>query len=227
MIQLRFAEIRPPESDVLRRLGVPGNVVPAPRVRDLLERAASMTEEMAEGRGALRRVEAHAFERVHEGEGRNAPESPLLSIVPRAGSLALFVATIGPRIEEQVARLMPGDAAIATILDAFASSAVSRAVDALAVRFADGCGVGEWRVLPYSPGYCGWHLSGQRALFAAMGAETAGVSLSASCLMTPVKSVSGVLVAGVPSAHRFRPDYPFCEECETHECIPRMASVRR
>jgi hypothetical protein len=43
--------------------------------------------------------------------------------------------------------------------------------------------------------------------------------------MTPVKSVSGVLVSAPAEAHRFRPDFPFCRACRRRECGRRMASV--
>lgn len=52
-----------------------------------------------------------------------------------------------------------------------------------------------------------------------------GVTLAASCLMNPLKSVSGVLVAGPARVHRFRPTFPFCDACATHACRVRMASV--
>ena len=51
------------------------------------------------------------------------------------------------------------------------------------------------------------------------------MTLNDSCLMSPIKTVSGVLVAGPGDAHRFRPDFPFCHDCRTHECGRRMASV--
>jgi hypothetical protein len=40
--------------------------------------------------------------------------------------------------------------------------------------------------------------------------------------MTPLKSVSGVLVAGDKEIHRFKPKYPFCKVCQTHSCLQRM-----
>jgi hypothetical protein len=83
------------------------------------------------------------------------------------------------------------------------------------------------RVLTYSPGYCGWHVSGQRALFRVLRPEEIGVTLNESCLMQPLKSVSGVMVAGAAAVHRFRPTYDFCDACATHECRTRMASVLR
>ena len=63
------------------------------------------------------------------------------------------------------------------------------------------------------------------ALGAGLPAGEIGVTLNDSCLMSPLKSVSGVLVAGLGEAHRFRPDFPFCDDCRTHECGRRMASV--
>ena len=51
------------------------------------------------------------------------------------------------------------------------------------------------------------------------------MTLNDSCLMTPIKSVSGVLVCGPGEIHRFRPDFDFCEDCKTQACGARMASV--
>ena len=73
-------------------------------------------------------------------------------------------------------------------------------------------------VLAYSPGHRGWHVSGQRALFAALSPEEIGITLNSSCLMQPLKSVSGVLVAGHPDVHDFDDDFPFCSECSTRDC---------
>jgi hypothetical protein len=62
-------------------------------------------------------------------------------------------------------------------------------------------------------------------LFARLRPEEIGVTLGESCLMSPVKSVSGVLVAAPGEGHRFRPDLPACDACRRPECGKRMASV--
>ncbi len=225
LIRFSFEDVRPSPDDVLRRLGVPADVEPSVALRDLMAEAAFRTADAVDARGVILPIDVEGFAKIHRGEGENAPEGPLDRIYPRARRLALFVATIGERLEKEIAaKFRDGDPALACVLDAHASSAMNAAVDALASRFATP-GDGE-RVLPYSPGYCGWSLTGQRALFAAVDAGEIGVTLTPSCLMAPIKSVSGVLVAGDAATHRFRPDFPFCEECESHDCIPRMASVR-
>jgi hypothetical protein len=79
--------------------------------------------------------------------------------------------------------------------------------------------------LSYSPGYCGWHITGQRKLLAFLKPEQIGISLNKSCLMTPIKSVSGVLVAGAPEIHEFDNDFDFCFDCTSWECRTRIASL--
>jgi hypothetical protein len=80
--------------------------------------------------------------------------------------------------------------------------------------------------LRYSPGYCGWDITGQRQLFQALRPEEIGITLRESCLMEPLKSISGVLVAARPEDHRFDNTYPFCSACTTKTCRSRTAEMR-
>ena len=151
-------------------------------------------------------------------------------VYPRAEGLALFVATLGEAVPARIRHLFDEEElAVAYMLDAVASAGADLLADRLAERYRRRARrSGGWRdarVLPYSPGYCGWPTRGQRPLFDALRPGEIGVTLNDSCLMSPLKSVSGVLVAGPGEAHRFRPDFPFCDDCRTHECGPRMASV--
>ena len=80
-------------------------------------------------------------------------------------------------------------------------------------------------VLGYSPGYCGWHISGQRKLFDYLRPDAIGISLNTSCMMNPLKSVSGVLVTAEPDAHRFKPRFSYCPECKDRSCVERMQQL--
>ena len=82
-----------------------------------------------------------------------------------------------------------------------------------------------WRSRRYSPGYCGWHITAQRKLFAALQPAAIGVSLNASCLMEPLKSVSGVILAGPPAIHEFEAGFPFCRQCRDRSCGARLADA--
>jgi hypothetical protein len=228
---VRFAahEARPEVREVLRAQDLPEEDALAPRIRGLLDQAMSAYVALAEPRALVEELEAERFAAVLAPLG--IPDDALVvgRVYPRAEGLALFVATLGQAVSARIRHLFDEDAlAEGYMLDAVASAGADLLADRLAERYREtlaGRGMVEPRVLPYSPGYCGWPTRGQRPLFDALRPGEIGVTLNDSCLMSPLKSVSGVLLAGPGEAHRFRPDFPFCDDCRTHECGPRMASV--
>ncbi|HEY6867970.1 MAG TPA: vitamin B12 dependent-methionine synthase activation domain-containing protein [Candidatus Eisenbacteria bacterium] len=228
-IEWTAAETAPAGAEALRLQGLPADLPPSPRTAGLLERAQAEYLRLAAPRGLFAEIEREAFTRVYDGAGRNAPHGPLEVIAPRAERLALFVATVGSDLTTAIRGLFDrNDAPLAVMLDAVASAAADRLAERIAARFlarAGADGAGHLRVLAYSPGYCGWHVTGQRALFERLEPEEIGVSLNPSCLMDPLKSVSGVLVAGAGVIHRFAPEWPFCDDCADRPCRARIASV--
>ncbi len=232
VLRFAFDDVRPADSEVLARIGMPANAPVTAALRSLMDEALTTIRGSAEPRGVYQLLSKDDFATIYRGEGRNAPESPLDLIAPRCEALALFVGTIGERAASAIELLFRNDdAALAMMLDAWASEMTNGLADALAGELlaalrSEGAVSESARVLPYSPGYCGWHLTGQRAIFARIRPTDIGVTLQPSCLMLPIKSVSGVLVAGNASVHRFRPAWAFCDECRTRDCGPRMRSVR-
>jgi hypothetical protein len=232
---VRFAasDVAPDVSVVLRSQGLPERPELRPQLRELLDSALEMCAALAEPRGLVDGISRDDFGGVYAGEGRNSEETPLESIYPRAGALALFAATLGEPVGRKIRELFDqNDLALAYLLDSVASETADGLSTALAKRFAaalaeQGVASTELAVLPYSPGYCGWHVSGQGRLFERLRPEEIGIALNASFLMQPLKSVSGVLVAGAPEIHSFSPEYSFCADCSTQACQARMAVSAR
>jgi hypothetical protein len=230
---LRFTadEVAPPRADVLAQLGIPEGAVVPERTTRLLDAAASLFAEHVAAAGVVQEIDGPAFAEVYRGDGRNAPDSPVARIAPRAERRHLFAVTLGdPLGAELRARFAAEDFARGVVLDATASVAADLAADLVERRVESGLRAQGWAtpdgaVLRYSPGYCGWDVTGQGALFAALRPERIGLTLTPSCLMQPLKSVSGVVLAGPRSMHRFPPDYPFCEPCETRTCRDRLRTL--
>jgi hypothetical protein len=224
-------ESRPEAAEVLEDQGLPPAESLAPRLRGLLDEALATYAPLAEPRAVWEDVTHEGFARVVRAFERPGDQMVVAHVYPRADALRLYVATVGESVGARIRELFrEEELPRAWMLDAVASTAADRLAELLARRLEDDLTRGsrpEARVLPYSPGYCGWPTRGQAALFAALRPEEIGVTLNDSCLMSPLKSVSGVLVAGLPDVHRFRPDFPFCHECRSRECGPRMASVLR
>jgi cobalamin-dependent methionine synthase I len=135
--------------------------------------------------------------------------------------VAAFIATAGPGVERLASeRMQAGDDLAAMIVNAVgaerAEAAESVVIERLRVQAR---GEGLAPTLPYSPGYCGMALTEQRKLFALLGDETAGVTLTDACLMRPLKSVSGLI--GLGPADEVQAHGSPCERCELHSCAMR------
>jgi hypothetical protein len=226
MIDFPLSRLRPQAAAVVAALGLPSGSRPSPRSAALLERALELFDTNSEPLGLNQQVTADEFSVIFHGQGRNAPATPLAGIFPRADSLHLFAFTLGARISEAIQNLFAGrDFALGSVLDAVASLAADQA-GRIAEEWVEREALGRKddpaaRAFLYSPGYCGWHISGQEKLFACLRPESIGISLNASFLMSPLKSISGVLVAGPPAIHRFSEVYPFCGPCKSPTCRER------
>lgn len=224
VLDVAIEDLLPSPSGLLAARGLPAEE----RFVDLAERARTEIRNLAQPRGVREELAREEFVMVYRGEGDNDPHTPLDQVVPRADRLALFAVTLGNAVSEAVTtRFADRDLALGWMLDAAASLAADAAADAIATDFAAACRRGdeEPAVLPYSPGYCGWAVSGQRRLFARLRPEEAGITLGASCVMQPLKSVSGVLVAGPVEAHLFDNEFDCCASCTTRECEARVAQL--
>ena len=76
---------------------------------------------------------------------------------------------------------------------------------------------------PYSPGYCGWHVTQQQLLFSCLPEFPCGVRLSDSSLMSPIKSVSGIIAYGPCIVKR---KYG-CELCGKADCYKNRNKLNR
>ncbi len=220
----------PDRIDVLAYQGIPAGTEIPPRVMALLEETMVLYSRLVAPTGIRAEIRPADFDNIYPGEGKNAERTPLEKIVENADRLALFAVTVGRDVSDEVGRLFSiDDPATACMLDSVASAGTERLAAGVAeewggeLREKHEIGTTD-RVLPYSPGYCGWHVSGQRRLFAALRPEEVGITLKESCLMRPLKSVSGVLVAADSDAHTFDIDYPFCVSCATQSCRERINS---
>lgn len=233
MIDLTPGDVRPGRDAVLSRMGFGPGEAATPAVEALLARARELFEARAAPVALFDEISVGAFSDVYEGAGHNDAMTPLEEVYPRAEALALFAATLGRALDEAIRGLFDcGDPAVGYVLDVTAATAAEELAQVTADRFLEAVtrqsgGATTLRALAYSPGYCGWHVSGQHALFERLRPERIGIGLTEGALMDPVKSVSGVIVAGPCKAHTFRPTYAFCQTCATHACRPRIASMRR
>jgi hypothetical protein len=141
-----------------------------------------------------------------------------------ACAMAAFVVTIGPRLET-IARAMmqTGETLDGYLLDTVGSMAVEAAADVLERDVAALAAARGWKnTNRFSPGYCTWETAGQHALFGLLPPRPAGVALNESSLMSPLKSLSGIIGLGETVEHR-----PYlCDMCAMETCHQRLIGVK-
>jgi len=223
--------VSPDRDAVLSQLGIPAGTGLSDRIEGLYAQAIGVLAETMAPAGVIAEIPGGDFDAVYRGEGKNAPATPVALIAPRAERVALFAVTLGEPLSRAVAECFAGaDFALGYTLDALASVAADAVACLAERRYAQslrdlGWSTPDGAVLRYSPGYCGWDITGQRRLFAALRPEPIGLTLTDSCLMQPLKSVSGVLIAGPRAIHRFPPTYDFCARCAERTCRDRLAAL--
>ncbi len=215
----------PLEIDGVRRaLGLRPSSGNGRRWEPTIDELSRLLPRLARGRAVYRieRVAALAPSRLTLADGA-VIEGAVGQFLAHSQWVALFVATIGSGVERLSRRWLRGGGVIrGLVADAIGSELAE------SVAFLCQQDVRAWArqrgldITPrYSPGYCGMSVRQQAPLFARLPARAIGVRLSSSFLMTPVKSVSGLI--GIAPAGLVAPeDYP-CSRCDHPDCMQRRS----
>jgi len=218
-------EIELKKDDVCQLLGYRDGGQPTASISVLID------EELEE---ASQLIEASSFYQLMDVEDVSPPTvvldngiritvtGEILSWVLSPCQLAtVFVSSIGLPLENRVAELLEeGELLRGYILDAIGSTAANAAAAYLRDRIRDlAKSEGAEITFRCSPGYCDWDITEQRVLFEVMDSAQTGVELSNECLMTPHKSVSGLIGVGWGDKERIR--LTPCHLCTKTDCPSR------
>lgn len=179
LIHVPPAELPIDRQEVLRYLGYkPGRSKLRSRILHLLEQEEERARALINPRGMYCILEAGPY----RGQ----------KIFRDAELVAFGIATAGEKLEKQVQEFFrQGEGTRGVLLDAIgsvAAEAITDEVNKHLDRWAAAQGYKTTR--RFSPGYGPWDVRGQELVFKSLGRFTAGVRLSSSRLMSPLKSVS-------------------------------------
>jgi hypothetical protein len=118
--------------------------------------------------------------------------------IRKSSETAFFMATAGHKITDRCRQLNgSGDNMYGYVLDVLGSVVVEKAAEKIMDELEAAVLSKGWHISEsYSPGFCDWDVAEQQKLFALFPPGFCGISLSASSVMTPVKSVSGIIGIG-------------------------------
>jgi hypothetical protein len=230
-VEINLDEIVPSTEDIILSQGIPKGTVIKEHIKKLLDDSLSLFLSEAKPLSIISEISKSDFEEIFNGEGTNEEEAPLKIIYPQSDHLELFAVTMGSGISEKIAELFNcNDFAIGSMLDSVASLAADKSVMLLEKHITKKLTKkkitnNSSMVLSYSPGYCGWHISAQKKLFLYLHPEQIGISLNESYLMTPLKSVTGVLINGNKNIHNYENSFSFCYNCQVQSCLERNERI--
>lgn len=142
-----------------------------------------------------------------------------------ADSYAIFTATIGEDFDAYLNKFrQEGDVLRVFLIDAIGSVLAEATVSLLMEILGKSSESSGLKISNnYSPGYCDWHLSEQLKLFRLLPSKKCtGIHLTDSCLMLPIKSVSGIVAIGKNVVKR-----PYgCDICNMPSCIMNKKKQR-
>lgn len=233
VLEINAEDITPLAEAVLQGQGVPPGSKVNNRTSDITREALSRFQVLSRPLGLTMEVSREQFQPVFRGEGKNAPSTPLEDIYPDAHSLVLFAVTLGESLCNEISRLFDtNEYALGSMLDAAASEGAELLANEVEKCFRQyllksGRLDTNDAVMQFSPGYCGWHISAQRKLFEALNPGEIGITLNDSFLMQPLKSISGVIIAGPKEIFEFEDSFDFCSECRTRSCLERLQALKK
>ena len=220
-------EIDPDE--VLRFQGYKkGRDVPTPEVLALFHEALDLGRRLMEPRAVVRRVAVTRRDRdALEADG-------VVLAIPKIGEswgpvehLLAGVCTVGGALERRVGELWEArELPLAAMLDSVGSGAVESLAEYVNDELCqEGLRRGVKVTNRISPGYGGWDVAQQTALFRLCAGDAIGVTLNEARFMTPVKSIS--LLAGAGPGARVDHYFSQCARCWMRDCAYRRTPARR
>lgn len=146
-----------------------------------------------------------------------SPSKVVTTQLKESTSVALYICTAGEDISNHANEISrQGDPMLSYIVDVIGSVTVEKATDKIQKLLEieskkSGLCISD----RYSPGYCEWSVAEQQKLFSFFPDNFCGVSLSESSLMSPIKSVSGIIGIGAGLQQK---GYQ-CRWCSDKNCI--------
>jgi hypothetical protein len=215
-----FDELRIVKNDITELLGFNDSDLPEP-FPELIDSALKIAPSLCDIKGGYK-IFNHEEISIDSEFIRIAnqifnPSKIVKTQFKNADSLALFISTAGIEITEHSKKISEtGDPISGYIFDVLGSVTVEKAADKMLQSLETEIQKSGLKISDsFSPGYCEWSVAEQQKLFSLLPENFCGVSLSASSLMWPIKSVSGMVAIGSDMEHK---GYQ-CYWCTDKDCV--------
>lgn len=222
---VRFDEVTPDRGQIARLVGLQPGRERHQRWFDLLDKLLAELPRLMRPRAVFRVDDVVELKPGHIALSNGVVfHGAVGAFLKHSVKIATFIVTVGSGLERLSHRWMrAGKVMPATIVDAIASESAEACAERVQTEVQTYAHAVGLAITPrYSPGYCGMTVREQVPLFRSLPAAEINVRLKPSCLMIPIKSVSGLIGLG-PRELVGPGGYP-CERCDLDDCMQRRAA---
>jgi len=218
----RFSELGISKADVINLLSESNGLLPG-LFLDYIDEIIGLADEGCRISGYVRiysKIELDSESSILTIEDKEFQVSKIIAgQIKESTQIAVFVCTAGSFLEDYARQQMrTGNYPEAFIADHLGSFVVETAMNNIQEQLRVGLLNENLRITNrFSPGYCGWNVSGQHNLFKLIPEGECGIHLTSSALMQPIKSISGIIGIG----ERVKQKEYFCHLCNMQGCIYR------
>lgn len=221
--QLQLSDLTLNREDIYLHLGY-GGTAPDVHVDELLENAINKAYEICQPQVGYLLCDGDLLDKdtIRLNDVSMKIGQIIGGYLQQSSHFGVFVATAGKEYDDYLHHVKDsGDIMAEFLADAVGSEIAEAAVRFITQKIADEVSKkGLFITNSYSPGYCGWHVREQKQLFSLLPEQPCGIKLNDSCLMHPVKSVSGMV--GIGAEIKMTP-YA-CDICGLKTCYKRKES---
>ncbi len=219
--KLKFSELSIETEEFTRLLGYPAGEMPG-HVKETLDEIFSEAHKYLDIRGGYLARDILELDTkravIRLMDVSFSPGKKICSNLKGSEKAVCFLCTAGEGISRWASETMEHDPLKFYMIDMLGSLVVDSAMDIIESGLEhDILKKGQKITNRYSPGYCGWKLAEQKELFSVFPKGFCNIELTASSLMIPLKSISGIIGTGRNAEKR---EYD-CEICNLTDCIYR------
>jgi hypothetical protein len=215
-----FGELNIIPKDLTDLLGFENGIIPEP-FPEIIEQALLEAPKYCNIKGGYKIFDSveinHKDASIKIVDKIFLPSKIITTQLKESTSVALYICTAGEDISNHANKLLSeGDPMLSYIFDVIGSVTVEKATDKIQELLEIECNKSGLSISDrYSPGYCEWSVAEQQILFSFFPNNFCGISLSKSSLMSPIKSVSGIIGIGAGLQQK---GYQ-CHWCNDKNCI--------
>ncbi len=199
--QYTFQDMQITPTDIAELLGFNINSIPDPFPK-VIESALKQASDLCQICAGFKYFDQIEFDfteqKILVDSQTFSPGENAFTKLKNSSAIALYVGTAGENISTYSKQLADsGNELLSYVLDVIGSLVADKTQEKVNCELENETLKSGLKTSDhFSPGHCEWNISEQKNLFSLLPENFCGVTLSESLLMSPVKSVSGIIGVG-------------------------------